>query len=347
MGNVWEPTQTWAFVVGLLEWQRDDIYTAFPQTQRRDAQLVKLLAERGVPKGQICYLQDRQATTAAITARMAEHLEAAPAGSTLILYYCGHGGMGDHDQVFFASYDADDSDNPGWPVSAIPDAVEAHFPGSQAILLADCCHSGRLADAVAARKRRVAYASLGSSLASELSTGNWTFTEALLAALRGDAYTDRDGSATITLAELAEHIQAELAFAEEQVATFATSSGFDARLVLGPAKPRRDPQIGRQVVVKSDDAWYAAQVIDVRKGELKLRYYGYDSSDDTWVSADEVRTIGRPHYPVGATVEVQWKNRWYLASVLDERAGVHQIAYEGYGPEFNEWVSSKRIRPLL
>lgn len=347
MSNVWEPARTWAFIVGLLEWKHADIYSPFPKEQRRDAQLVKLLMERGVPEGQICYLQDRKATTATINASLAEHLAAAPPGSTLILYFCGHGGMDDAGKVFFASYDADDDNNPGWPVTAIPDAVEAHFRGAQAILLADCCHSGHLADAVAAKRRRVAYASLGSSLASELSTGNWTFTEAILAALRGEAYTDGDGSATITLAELAGHIQAEMAFAEEQVATFATSQGFDPQLVLAAARPRQDPRLGRNVAVKSGREWYAAQVIGVRGDELKVRFYGYDSADDEWVSPDQVRSIGRPRYPTGSTVEVQWKKRWYLATVLDERAGVHQVSYEGHGPEWNEWVSSKRMRPLF
>ncbi len=347
MGNVWDPARTWAFIVGLLEWKRNDIYDSFPKEERRDAQLVDLLIERGVPTAQVHYLQDRQATTTAINARMAEHLAAAPPGSTLILYFCGHGGMDNDGTVFFASYDADDGENPGWPAAAIPDAIETYFCGSHAILFADCCHSGRLSDAVATRKRRVAYASLCSSLSSEISTGNWTFTEAILSALRGEAYTDGDGSATITLAELAAHIQTEMAFAEEQVATFITTHGFDPEVVLGPARPRHDPQIGRQVAVKSEGAWYAAQVIDTREGELKLRFYGYTRSDDTWVSADAVRTIGRPRYPIGTTVEVTWKNRWYVASVLDERAGIHQVAYEGQGPEWNEWVTSKRIRPLI
>ncbi len=347
MSKVWEPERTWAFIVGVLEWRHEDIYSPFPKAERRDAQLVKLLAERGVPSGQICYLQDGKATTAAITQGLAAHLAAAPPGATLLLYYCGHGGMDDGGAVLFASYDADADGNPGWPVAAIPDAVEKHFKGAQAILLADCCHAGHLADAVAAKRRRVAYASLGSSLASELSTGNWTFTEAILAALRGEAYTDGDGSATITLAELAAHIQAELAFAEEQVATFATSGGFDPQLVLAAARPRRDPRLGRHVAVQSDGAWYAAQVVGVRGDELSVRYYGYDRADDEWVGPEQVRTIARPRYPAGATVEVQWKKRWYLATVLDERAGVHQVAYEGHGPEWNEWVSSRRIRPLL
>jgi hypothetical protein len=346
MTSVWEPARTWALIVGLLEWKHSDIYGPFPKEERRDAQLVKLLKERGVPERQMRYLQDRKATTATISASLTELLAAAPADATLILYYCGHGGMDDSGAVFFASYDADAEQNPGWPVVAIPEVIEAHFRGDQAILLADCCHSGHLADAVAAKRRRVAYATLASSLASELSTGNWTFTEAILAALRGEAYTDGDGSATITLAELAAHIDAEMAFAEEQVATFATTRGFDPHLVLATARPRRDPRIGRNLAVYAEDTWWLAQVTDVKGSKLKVRYYGYDSVHDDWINPEQTRTIGRPRYPIGATVEVKWKNRWQLATVLDERAGVHCIAYEGHGPEWNEWVSSKRIRPL-
>jgi hypothetical protein len=347
MASVWNPAQTWAFIVGLLEWQRDDIYGSFPKVERRDKQLADLLIKRGVPNAQVCYLKDRKATTAAINAQLAVHLAAAPAGSTLILYFTGHGHMDEAGQVFFASYDADDAANPGWPVHTIPDAIETNFKGSQAILLADCCYSGHLADAVAARPRRVVYASLCSSLSSEISTGNWTFTEAVLAALRGEDYTDGDGSTTITLAELAAHIQAEMAFAEEQVATFATSPGFDPQLVLGPAQPRRDPQIGRQVAAWDQGDWYPAHVIDVRGQQLKVHFYGYTSSEDTWVGSDEIRTIGRPRYPIGTTVQVKRKNRWRMASVIAERAGVHHVAYEDYGPEFNEWVSSRRMRPLI
>lgn len=347
MAKMWEPAQTWAFIVGVLEWQYPDSYSPFPKEERRDAQLVKLLIERGVPKEQVRYLQDRKAITTAITTGLVEMLAASPPGSTLILYYCGHGGLDDSGALHFASYDADADQNPGWPAASIPDAIEANFRGTQAILLADCCHAGHLADVVGTRSRRVAYATLASSLASEISTENWTFTEAILAALRGEAYTDSDSSATITLAELASHIQAEMAFAEEQVATFTTTRGFDPQLILAGARTRGDQRIGRQVAVESGGTWYAAQVIGTRSNELKVRYYGYDSADDEWVSPEQVRTIGRPRYPVGTTVEVERKKRWYLATVLDERAGVHQVAYEGHEPEWNEWVSSKRMRPLL
>lgn len=346
MSSVWNPAKTWAFIVGLLEWENVDIYSSFPAEQRRDEQLVDLLIERGVPEDQVWYLQDSDATTEAILAAMEAHLVSATPDATLIVYYCGHGALYDDGGVYFASHDADDDENPGWAVSDIPDAIDELFPGNLAILLADCCHSGRLIDAVAAKRRRVAYAAFGSSLAGELSTGNWTFTEAILSALRGEAYTDVDGSNTITLAELAKHIQAEMAFAEEQVATFATTPNFDSNFVLGSAQSRHDKRLGSNVAVYADGQWFLGQVTGVRKGELRVRYYGFEEYEDEWIGAEQARTLGRPRYPVGSTVEVQSEGKWYVATVKDERAGVHYIAYDDFDEVWNEWVPTRRIRPL-
>lgn len=347
LSNTWNPSKTWAFVAGLLEWENEDIYSSFPSDFRRDEELVNLLIERGVPEDQVCYLQDSDATTEAIAAEMESHLQGAPADATLIVYYCGHGARYDDGSVYFASYDAGDDTNPGWAVSDIPDAIEAHFAGNRAILLADCCHSGRLVEAVAAKRRRVAYAAFGSSLASELSTGNWTFTESILSALRGEAFTDDDGSNTITLAELAKHIQSEMAFAEEQVALFATTPNFDPNFVIASAQPRHDKRLGSNVVVYADNQWYAAQVTGVRKGELCVRYYGFAEYEDQWVGEDEARALGRPRYPAGTAVEVQSEGKWYVATVKEERAGVHYIAYDDFDEIWNEWVPTRRIRPLL
>jgi hypothetical protein len=343
MSVQWEPKRTWAFVVGVLEWLHSDSFSPFPKIQRRDAALVKLLEQRGVPTEQIVYLQDGQATNRRIKEALVEQLAAAQPGDTLLLYYCGHGGISEAGETYFASYDAD-GERTMWVVNQIPDLIDKHFAGARAMLFADACHSGHLADAVAAKQRRVAFASLGSSLASELSTGNWTFTEALIAGLRGEAYTDIDDSATITLAELADHIQADMIFAEEQIVTFATSKGFAPEFVIAPARARGDKRIGQQLEVESGGEWYPAQVIAVRGAELKVRYYGYESSDDEWVTPARTRAVTRARHPIGATVEVKWKSKWYPATVRDERGGVHYIQYEGYEEAWNEWVAGKRIR---
>jgi Caspase domain len=342
----WEPERTWVFVVGTLEWQRADYFDPFPKEQRRDAALVEFFRGQGVPTAQIVYLSDRQATTKRIQHDLEQQLAKASAGDMLVLYYCGHGGKTDDGETYFASYDTDCDANQGWVVASIPATIERCFGGARALLLADCCYSGALAEAIAQQPARVGYACLTSSLASELSTGNWTFTEGLIAGLQGQAFVDHDRDGSITLRELAEQIKDTMAFAEEQIVTFATSGGFDPNLKIAAARPRSDRQLGAHVAVLEDGIWYRAEIIAVRGAQVRVHYYGYEASDDAWVARDRIRTVGRPTYPVGATVSVQWRRTWYPAVVLDARAGIHYIQYEGHGPEWNEWVALKRICPI-
>ena len=341
----WSPERTWVFAVGTLEWKDSASFAPFPKENRRDAALVEFFRAQGVPPAQIAYLQDRQATTSRIQQALEAHLAGAGAGDLLVLYYCGHGDKTNDGAVYFASYDTGGKNNVGWMIDSIPATIERCFGGARALLLADCCCSGSLADAVARHAKKVAYACLASSLANESSTGNWTFTEGLLAGLRGQAFVDSDGDSAITLRELAAQVAESMAFAEEQLATFATAGGFDADMVVAAARPRLDPRVGRRVEVLSAGEWYPAQIVDARAERLKVHYYGYEESDDEWVTGERAREARRTTYPIGAAVEVRWKQKWYLARVLDVRAGIHQIQYDDYGPEWNEWVASARIRP--
>lgn len=334
------------FVVGTLEWKHAEYFDPFPQINRRDAALVEFFRAQGVPPAQVVYLQDRQASTRRIQTAFEAQLGAAKAGDLLVLYYCGHGGKNDDGAAYFASYDTDCDANPGWIVDSIPATIERCFGGARALLLADACYSGSLADAVTRHAKRIAYACLASSLSSEASTGNWTFSESLLAGLRGQAFVDANGDSAITLHELAEQITDAMAFAEDQMVTFKTAGNFDPGMVVAAATPRADRRVGTHVAVLAEGSWYRAQIIEVRGEQAKVHYYGYEQSDDEWVAAGRIRTVSRPAYPIGATVAVKWKRSWYPATVKNVRAGIHYIQYEGHGPEWNEWVALKRIRPI-
>lgn len=71
----------------------------------------------------------------------------------------------------------------------------------------------------------------------------------------------------------------------------------------------------------------------------------YEESDDEWVTESRMRQVTRKRYLAGTAVEVKWKDEWFPATVLEVRSGIHHIQYQDYGPEWNEWVASKRIRP--
>jgi hypothetical protein len=59
----WQPQRTWVYVVGLLKFENRDVFNSFPQTNRRDAQLVDFFRQQGVPEDHIVFLKDGQATS--------------------------------------------------------------------------------------------------------------------------------------------------------------------------------------------------------------------------------------------------------------------------------------------
>ena len=340
----WHPARTWVAVVGTLEWQNKEMFDSFPKEKRRDAALVGFFQQAGVPAAQIVYLCDRQAHYAQIARTLPAHFAQARPGDFLFVYYCGHGYKLDSGAACLACYDAGAEGCPDWQMASLPALIEQHFPGDHALLAADCCYSGCLADAVTAHRGRVSYACLTSSLASESSTGNWTFTEGLLAGLQGQAFADADDSSTITLQELAAQILADLAFADEQLASFVTTGAFNPQMVLAPARRKPDPQVGHRVEVHAEGAWYRAQIIAAADDQFKVHYYGWETTDDEWVTPDRMRQVIPVEYPVGTAVEVKWKRHWYPATVQAVQSGIHHIQYDSYDATWNEWVAGKRIR---
>ncbi|MBX7218883.1 MAG: caspase family protein [Blastocatellia bacterium] len=341
----WQPARTWVFIVGLLEWKHSDVFGSFPQTNRRDAQLAKFFRDQGVPADHLVYLKDQAATIRAVRNRFAQLLAQTRPGDTLFLYFAGHGYKLEGGKPYFATYEADGDEIPGWAVDSIVETIEEKFQGERAMLTADCCVSGTLTSAARRGKHRVSYACLTSSLANEESTGNWTFTEGLLAGLQGKAYADSNRDGRITLDELGANIKADMAFAEGQKATFAVTGSFPASYVLAQAEPVTNNRLGERLEVFTDGDWFKAQIIAADRGRLKVHYYGYEMTDDAWLDSQKSRqtqTIGT--FRVGQKVEVKWKGDWYAAKILKIEDNVHYIHYTDYDESWDEWVPAKRIR---
>jgi hypothetical protein len=340
----WQPQRTWVFVVGTLQWQHRDLFDSFPQKNRRDAQLVEFFRQQGVPEQQMIYLQDARATTRQVKNSFAAFLTRAREGDLLFVYYCGHGYKSDDARTtFFATYDAGE-DMPGWSTDSIVNDIEKNFKGSKALLTADCCYSGSLVQQAQRLNQRVSFACLTSSSASQLSTGNWTFTEMLIAGLSGKPFTDLNNDGQITLSELAEDVKADMAFAESQLSSFTTTGSFRRDTVLARAGSKSNPEVSKRVEVKSEGKWWKARVIGSRAGAFHAHYYGYEDSDDEWVRLSQIREPTIVQYPAGSRVEVIWKRKWYQAKVVSVERGVHLIHYVDYDDGWDEWVDVERIR---
>jgi hypothetical protein len=341
----WQPEKTWVVIVGVLEWRQNGLYKSFPKEGRRDAQLAKLFRDKGVPARQVAVLEDQEATREKIQHTLDKVLSATNAGDFLIVYYAGHG-VRFQGTTYLTNYDITaDTGHTGLSVIAIVDAIERRFRGSQVLLTADCCNSGAFGVEAGKRQSRISYATLTSSQSIETSTGHWTFTDCLLAGLQGDPAVDQNADGSVTLEELAKYTESEMAFAEEQLASFSTSSGFDPKLTLASVEKSKEPRGGRRVEAEWKGRWWPAHVLAEADGKAKVRYAGFGQEWDEWVEPARLRPHNPRIYARGTSVHVLWKDEWWEATVKESSSGLHFIRYTGFGAEWDEWVGSKRIRP--
>jgi hypothetical protein len=346
----WNPERTSVFVVGVLEWKHPDVWSPFPDCvkDRRDQQLVEFFRDAGVPDERIVYLCDAEATKSRIQKSFRELLDETGEGDLLVFYFAGHGYRDmDTGQTWFANYDAGEKDSSAWPVAGIFKTIEDHFSGSRALLVADCCHSGALYDqALKHRDSNIKYAVLTSSYAHNTSTGDWTFSNCLLAGLRGEAEVDLNDDKIIELDELAHYTELELAFIEGQKAMFTTNSSFPRDAHLSRVEDSIKPGVGQRIEAWFGDQWYKAKIIDVADDQFEVHYVGFDENWDEWVGSDRIRPYQPPQFAEGDKVEVQWDSdeNWYPATVVKAWYGLEQVRYDGYDSTCDEWVGPRSIR---
>ncbi len=333
---------SWVFMVGVLEWSDKNEFASFDKRGRVDAKILKFFQDSGIATDHIVYLKDKEATTSEVKKAFANFLKKAKKDDLLFFYYCGHGYHNDKNNVCFANYSGGD-----WTTNEIVKAVDLNFAGKTAIFVADCCNSGGLADEAQKYKTKN-FVALNSVVPKDLSTGNWTFSNALLYGLQGKNFVDTDNNGSLTLSELAQYIDQEMAIVEGQKAAYFIPQNLKNLAITNGIAKRKDKKIGEHVWVDYDGEDYLGFVTatDPTKG-LNVRFYSYTNNELEWVATNRTKPFTcQSDFSVGALVRVYsiYDEKWMKARVLKKFSCLHYIKYEGFGSEWDEWVSPEKIK---
>lgn len=343
-----DPKTTWAFLVSTVEHKGGVVEKGWKEG-RRDTELAKAFADWGLVADRLVFLKDREGTLPAIKQKMAALLERSKPGDTFVFYFAGHGGRDllgpGKSSYWFENYDSDEKRQNSYLYMALVfDLVEKHFKGSRALLTADCCHSGGLAAVANNRKGPIAFTCLASAAPHNSSTGNWTFTNCLIAALRGDRRVDADGDGALTLGELNHYVQLRMAVLEQQKATFRAAGDF-AKAKLATAKgPKPAGHVGQLLEAQYEGKWYRAEVLEEKGERYKLDWPDWGSAD--WHPKAKTRPFEPKAFAVGTAVQARSEedDKWRPATVVAAFHGLHHVKFDGKSADFNEWLRADRVR---
>lgn len=359
-GVDWDPRHTKIFVIGVLKWKSKDL-DSFSVHNRRDDEIVQQFLNLGTPRDNVVYLANEKATLKTIKSELSARVKSCEPDETFVFYYCGHGWLDDNGRGYFANYDAGDTNESCLAVDDIVKIFKANFHGKNALFFVDCCRSGSLADALQSLKCGFKFGALAAAVAGEDSTGNWTFSQAVLDTLEGHAYADSNRDGVITFDELGKYIKDEMRLLEGQDASVASGNGFDTQTKLASVSFKQEP-VPERVEVKYEGEWWKAKLLERngQKGHIHWIQIGWDApDDDVWVPLSDVRplseqTVRKSQKNVSQSnsastltlnqkISVLWEGKYYAAVVRKIDGNRFYIHYDNYNDSYDEWVGFDRI----
>lgn len=349
--EAWQPGKTHAVIAGVLEWQGGGL-ASFSKSGRKDAELARVLTDRGVPQANVRLLLDGAATKKGITASLREAFRKAGPGDTLIFYYAGHG-VRKGASLFFANADIDSSTDEltrstGLSLDALAELFARECRAGTVILMADCCYSGGLT-VIRDRLTRKGSAAivLASASASNISTGSWTFSQTMIDALRGDPLADRDGDGKIILSEIGREVTDAMKYRERQRSCVAYD-GAAANTIFSkssgpPGASSGKFRTGAYVLAKKEGRFAPARIVGAAGGGYRCAFYSYNTRTVQTVGTPEIKELRFKTYAKGKEVTVSWGGAVYPARILKVEDDFHWVSYTGWSDDWNEWVMEDRI----
>jgi hypothetical protein len=346
MQKNWQASHTWVLILGVLEWENPKRFKPFSKSGRVDHQIADFFRASGVPDSQLIYLEDQQADYQSVMQAIEGVKKNIQANDFVFFYYAGHGTYDYKRDICLVVYDhAEGKELTVRDLYAQLDQIKVPFT---ALMTADCCHSGGLANF--AQQYNSRFGAIASVVAENTSTGDWTYSNALLECLNGQYFVEANKPQHIDLQQVADYIGETMAVVEAQRAPAFLPENLQNWIINEQTHSQSLAELGRIVLIPKGSQQHLARIIDANPLEWQVRFFSYTNEKTEWYKRSEVLDYQvRKPLPMATAVEVFYPakgvKKWYEARIIEHYK--HILYFIQYDIDHTfEWVDTDRIRPI-
>lgn len=88
---------------------------------------------------------------------------------------------------------------------------------------------------------------------------------------------------------------------------------------------------------------YNATVLEVKDGKYLIHYDGFSSSEDVWLTADQIQKAVKPGQPAEMYAT---DGKWYKGTILEIANNRFRFRPEGYSATADQWLSREQFRTV-
>ncbi|MDR3615502.1 MAG: hypothetical protein P4L53_18225 [Candidatus Obscuribacterales bacterium] len=214
-------------------------------------------------------------------------------------------------------------------------------------MFSDCCYSGGIVEIASKRTTPIQYACLSSAYSHNVAYSGWRFLDCILRGFSGASVVDLNGDGHIGLDELALFSEKHMAFVAEGKPMFATTNGFDPRMILSDvSSPNKNPKIGEYVEDFRNNTWRKSEITDTKPGFIRVHETNQGATFDGWLEESQVRPFKYVEFAPNAHVMVKGTSsgKWYPATVQDAFESLRLCHYDRWSTAYDEYIGPSRIK---
>ena len=325
-------------LTGVLDYSSCENIISFESDKRKDYELYKTLISKFINTKYTVFLKESDVNKKNVLQKIYEALHNQESKDLFIFYFTGHGILSDNGEPGLLM-----SDSTIITKTELKNILQQNNKNQKMILFGDFCYSGLLADIARELNLEGLDINAITSASSNLSTGNWSYTQTLIDSFEGRSIIDKDNKGFINFIDIAKEVQNVMFNRERQKSDYYLLPNLE-NSTISNAKIK----IMNNTSNIKYDGWYSSnegitRVTDFKDDLFEVEYYNYNTYKFEFLKESELSPIQIADFEVGNHINVDCEEGTYKAMIIEVDRIFYKVSYVGWGSEWNEWITKHRI----